>query len=324
MKSNRVAVYTMAALLAFVSLASLAGAQTVGSDRMVLGEYFGADWCGYCPRGAKENHEFAEAHEDYIYIKYDADENLAITVGGAQAVDRGKYYGVAFIPDTIVDGKSDVYPDSVTIEQRYTLAAATPAFADLSLDGSFIDAAGGYDTAKMMVKIQIDATLAVGGPDVALFVVPIENNASVWQEDWNHVYTSDDASMQEWHHLVRMLDQQPFGPMQPGESKTLDFTYALTDIKSRQVEDEDNGVFLKTPEEHAKTLGVTVFIQDLATREIFQAAQITYLPIVEPPAPEEPPQGDDENETQQKTPGFGVAIGLSSLAAIGLALRKRK
>ncbi|PKK81195.1 MAG: hypothetical protein CVT47_03705, partial [Thermoplasmata archaeon HGW-Thermoplasmata-2] len=103
-------------------------------DRMVLGEYFGADWCGYCPRDAKENERMAEAHPDYIFIKYDADETHNVNVAGAAPVDRGTYYGAAAIPDTIVDGK---YPSlAIEIEQGYTLAEPVPALCTISLEGS--------------------------------------------------------------------------------------------------------------------------------------------------------------------------------------------
>ncbi|MDD5502887.1 MAG: thioredoxin family protein [Candidatus Thermoplasmatota archaeon] len=246
-------------------------------ERYILGEYFGADWCGYCPRGAKANEDLANAYSDYIFIKYDADETINVNVAGAAPVERGTYYAVNFVPDTIVDGKSDVYPDAAfTLEQRYTTAKTLPSFGTISLAGSTIDVSGGYENAKMIVKIKVDAALPIAGPDVALFVAPIESNVYIWQEDWEHVYSSDDASVSQWYHLVRQLNQYAFAPL-PSGSFEVAYEYALKDIKSRQVADEGNNITAKTAEELANTLGVTVFIQDTASRTIYAAAQIPYL-----------------------------------------------
>ncbi len=224
------------------SLTQVIHTATAEVQRKPLFEEFTSSTCAPCSSfNANVLHPLLEANEDkYSLVKYQMDwpgsgDPYYTEEGGV----RRYYYGVAFVPFLVTDGG-----EGAETQNAFDVAYETPAF--FSIDA-------GYDMDGTVIHIVANIMPFVNFTDFTIQIAVIENMTT------GNVGSNGET---EFHNVMMKMVPDASGTMvsgTAGELVTLEYTQDL------------NGTFV----EEWDDLSVVVFIQNDATKDVFQSGYAT-------------------------------------------------
>ena len=234
--------------------------------RIPLYETFTSSTCPPCvPANTQMESVFASNGDEYTSLKY----QMSWPGSGdpyyyAEGGDRRTYYGVNSVPRVEIDGGWDNNGNNVT-QQVFDQFQAVPAFVEMT--ATFSTFAQTVET-----TVHINPLADVASNNLALFAVIYSHR------DTANVGTNGEL---EFFNVVKKMmpssSGQSLSAMTAGSSvsQTLSYTFNGTYVLPPNASSPVNLSTNHTVEDFSN-LGVVLFIQDIATKEVLQSVDATY------------------------------------------------
>ncbi len=176
----------------------LAMAAGNGFKRNMVAEIATGTWCGYCPIGIVGVSKMLAAHPDGTFIP------IAVHVSDQMTTTSYNLFQTNFTGDNapvlVVNRNTERYgmknPSYEIMSQMYPVVRATPAMAELSINGIEIDAAG----KKINVDVSTDFAFDFTDGNYGVAFVLTEDNVGPYAQN-NYYGAAGAPELEEWNSL---------------------------------------------------------------------------------------------------------------------------
>lgn len=174
-----------------------------GFKRNMVAEIATGTWCGYCPMGFVGVSEMLAAHSDgtFIPIAVHVDDRMSTATYNLFQANFSGSNAPVLIVNRNVERYGKGNPTFEIMNEMYPAVRATPAMAQLSIEGIEIDAA------KKKISVDAAAEFAFGftDGDYGLAYVLTEDNVGPYYQ--NNFYALEGApEMGEWNALPEQVE----------------------------------------------------------------------------------------------------------------------
>lgn len=211
---------------------------------LVVFEIVTGTWCQFCPGAAMGAEDLENSGADVAIVEYHGGDDWEIPA----STSRIQYYGVSSYPTTIVDGKY-IYSGGSSNQSLF------PAYSQL------------YGTAKSIPGIYIlDIEIQDLEENNYKLIVDIEETNSYNEGDLiAHVVLTESHIAESWQGQTE-LNSVVLAMFPDAYGTSLDFSSSLT--QNFEID------FSLTDENQLENCEIIVFVQNPATKEIFQASKL--------------------------------------------------
>lgn len=247
--------------------------------RKVLHEVFTSSTCGPCTPGNIQLNKVLDtkAASDYTVIKYQQNfPGVGDPYFTTEALNRRNYYAVNSIPRLEYDGGWDGNPSSYT-GSMFDVAAAKPAFMKITATHT-------VNWRTVSVNVTVDPMANFSSSNIRLFVGVLE------KKTYKNEMTNGETEFE--HVMKKMLPNETgtvIGPMTKGTPVTKNLSWTFKGVY-RLPANASSPINHSTEHsiESFSNLEVIAFVQDYATKEVFQSnySTGTFLGIGKPDASE--------------------------------------